>query len=65
MHAAPKAGLGLLLLAALCGSAAAKQEPVATPTPAPPERQRMLVGKGPGGKTVEIAVGPGSIFGKD
>src|SRR2546426_41713 len=65
MRAAPKAGLGLLLLAALCGSAAAKQEPAATPTPQPAERQRMLVGKGPGGKTVEIAVGPGSIFGKD
>jgi len=65
MASVAKAGIGLLILAALCGSAAAKQEPAAQPTPPPPERQRKFVGEGPGGKALEIAAGPGSIIGKD
>src|SRR6266705_324237 len=65
MHSAPKIVTGFFLLAALCASAEAKQEPAATPAPPPPERQRKLVGEGPGGKALEIAAGPGSIIGKD
>jgi hypothetical protein len=65
MPAAPKIAIGVLLAAAFCGAAVARQEPAATPTPAPPERQRKFVGEGPGGKALEIAAGPGSIIGKD
>src|SRR3989441_10529593 len=65
MRSARKACIGLLLLAALHGIAAARQDAAATPTPAPPERQRKYVSEGPGGKTLEIAAGPGSIIGKD
>ncbi len=64
MHSAPKIATGFLLLAALCGSAAARQAPAEPPTP-PAERQRKFVGEGPGGKALEIAAGPGSIIGKD
>src|SRR6266705_4272263 len=65
MHSAPKIVTGFFLLAALCASAEAKQEPAATPAPPPPERQRKYVSEGTGGKTLEIAAGPGSIIGKD
>jgi hypothetical protein len=65
MPALPKIAIGVLLAATLCGAAVARQELAATPTPAPPERQRKFVGEGPGGKALEIAAGPGSIIGKD
>lgn len=70
MDPVPKAVIGPLLLVALCGVAAAKQTPAPAPTPAPTpappaERQRKFVGEGPGGKSLEIAAGPGSIIGKD
>src|SRR6266540_1584411 len=66
MDSVPKAVIGLLLLVAFCGNAAAKQAPAPTPTPPPAaERQRKFVGEGPGGKSLEMAAGPGSIIGKD
>ena len=70
MPLAPRIATGVLLAATLWGAAAARQEPAApqqsqTPAPAPPERQRKFVGEGTGGKTLEIAAGPGSIIGKD
>jgi hypothetical protein len=61
-----KIAVALLLLAALPGAAGAEQEapPASPPSPAP-ERQRKFVSEGSGGKTLEIAAGPGSVIGKD
>jgi lipopolysaccharide transport LptD-like protein len=53
----------LLALQAADGSAqGSSEEP---PAVQPREGQRRLVSEGPGGKTLEIAAGPGSILGKD
>jgi len=57
--------LGVLCAAAVWGSIGAKQERPAPATPPAPERQRKFVSEGTGGKTLEIAAGPGSIIGKD
>src|SRR5436309_12766679 len=70
MDPVPKSVIGPLLLVVLCGVAVAKQTPAPAPTPAPTpappaERERKFVGEGPGGKTLEIAAGPGSMIGKD
>jgi hypothetical protein len=56
---------GLVLLAALAGHPAAQEAPSAPSPPAPPERQRKLVSADEGGKTLEVAAGPGSVIGKD
>jgi len=56
---------GLVLLAALAGHPAAQEAPSSPPPPAPPERQRKLVSADEGGKTLEVAAGPGSVIGKD
>lgn len=64
MLSAFRLATGLVLLAALAGHAAAQETPSAPP-PAPPERQRKLVSADEGGKTLEVAAGPGSVIGKD
>src|SRR5882672_812188 len=56
---------GLSLLAALSGIATAQEPPPGPPPPAAPERQRKFVSAEEGGKTLEIAAGPGSVIGKD
>src|SRR5258705_56578 len=56
---------GFLLAVVLSTIPVAAQSPPAAPAPESPERQRKFVGEGPGGKTLEIAAGPGSIIGKD
>jgi len=66
--------LGLPLLLALISLLPAQEqpgaaEPAEAPAPAPkpsrPEGQRHIVSEGPGGKTLEITAGPGSVLGKD
>ena len=64
-HPVERLACGLVLLAALAGAAAAREEPPAQAPPAAPERQRKLVSADEGGKTLEVAAGPGSIIGKD
>ncbi len=65
LHAPLRFALGVLCAAAVWGAIEAKEEhPAPTPPPAP-ERQRKFVSEGTGGKTLEIAAGPGSIIGKD
>ena len=54
---------GLSLLAALSGIATAQDPPVGPPPPGAPERQRKFVSAEEGGKTLEIAAGPGSVIG--
>ncbi|HEV8701247.1 MAG TPA: LPS assembly protein LptD [Candidatus Polarisedimenticolia bacterium] len=65
MHPAGRLATGLSLLAVLCGSATAQDPPPGPPPSAAPERQRKIVSAEEGGKTLEIAAGPGSVIGKD
>ncbi|MGH9796795.1 MAG: LPS-assembly protein LptD [Candidatus Polarisedimenticolia bacterium] len=58
----------LCLAAGLVASAAAPAAPEGTGTeasPAGPADKRRIVSEGPGGVPLEIAAGPGSIFGRD
>ena len=54
-------------MAAAPARGAAQESPPAESgeRPEPPPQQRHLVAEGPGGATLEIAAGPGSILGKD
>jgi LptD protein/LPS transport system D len=59
---------GLLLLLALTGVSPAREgagQESSAPPPAKPDGQRTVVSEGSDGKTLEIAAGPGSVFGKD
>jgi len=52
-----------LLLAAPCAAPSAQDAPA--PEAAPQQTQKRVISPGPGGKTMEIAAGPGSVLGKD
>lgn len=74
MRLARSIALAPCLLLALAGSLPAQEQPETAPQTGPaeqapktrrPEGQRHIVSEGPGGKTLEIAAGPGSVLGKD
>ncbi len=60
-----RVGFGAILAALVWGALGASEEKPQQATPQPPARQRKFVSEGTGGKTLEIAAGPGSIIGKD
>jgi hypothetical protein len=60
------AGVCLAVLSALAFERSGPRGEEVPPAPAPrPGTQRHVISEGPGGQTLEIAAGPGSILGKD